>query len=157
MEGVAQLPPMRFLFDLELPGADEDDLMAIAAACSTRRHWPIRFTPAREERRWFGLRKAYPAVLELPEVDLRAVPASVLAQDAAPDAALVPFAPAHRERLATTLATIGQHAPAGFWIRASWVGSPIERDEHVTLAELCDHVRGGGLNEFTRYRVTAEA
>lgn len=147
---MAGLPPMDFLFELEVRGADQDGLRAIAQACTGPRYWPVEFVPGREERRWFGIRKAYPPALVLPE---RAAGRSVLAAHAEPDAEAVPFAPDAAPLLAATVARIASYATGGMDFRAAWVGSPIERTELVTLAQLQGLITGPGTNEFTRYRV----
>lgn len=141
---------MDFLFELEIRGVDESGLRTLAHACSGPECWPVVFIPGREEKRWFGVRKAYPPVLELP---VEADGASVLAAAARPDADAVPYSPAGAPRLAATVERIARQASEGIDFRGAWVGSPIERTEHVTLAELQALITGAGTNEFTRYRV----
>lgn len=139
------------MFDLDLGLAvDAAFGTAVEHAVADAGAWPVRFTPEREERRWFGIRKAYPAVLEILTEDGRGhilvdpdrwdEEAWQLRSDAVP-------------RLARLLGILADHSPDGFEFRATWAGSPIERTEDVTVGDLQQLVLDQQLNDHTRYRV----
>lgn len=139
-----------FMFDLELGGLTDERGRAVADECRSRGTWPAAFVPGRVEKRWFGVEKSYPPVLELPDHD-EAGPA--IAADAARDAHAINFRPDAAEAVAATVEIVADHFPEGLVFRATWAGSPIEHDEIVSIDELTAIVRASRLNEFTRYTV----
>jgi hypothetical protein len=141
---------MPFMFDLDLPGLDADLGRAIEHAVADAGAWPVRFEPDREERRWFGVRKAYPTVLEILAADGRG---HILIDADHWDEHAWQLRPDAIPRLAALVAILADHAPAGFTFRSTWAGSPIERTMSLTPAELIALIQGGRLNDHTRYRV----
>lgn len=139
------------MFDLDLGRqVDEAEGHAIEHAVADAGAWPVRFTAAREERRWFGLRKAYPAVLE---IQVRDGQGHVLVDPDHWDEDAWRLRPDAAPRVARLIAILGDHVPAGFVFRATWAGSPIERTEEVSVEELQQRIVGQRLNDHTRYRV----
>jgi hypothetical protein len=138
------------MFDLDLGLVDLARGRAIEHAVADAGAWPVRFSEGWEERRWFGIRKAYPPVLDILTADgqghVLADPdhwdehAWQLRSDAAP-------------RVATLLDILARHSPAGFTFRATWAGSPIEHTIDLTVEDLCAVVLDQRLNDHTRYRV----
>ena len=138
-----------FMFDLELPGLTEARAEAVAQECADRNAWPIEFVPGREEKRWYGVRKSFPDVIEIPTESGK----PALSDDAERDAEALAMRPEAAARIATTLEIIGDHFPDGFVFRATYSGSPVQYDEDVSVEDLAARVRGCALNEFTRYTV----
>src|SRR5690349_16342521 len=99
-----------FMFDLELPSLTDERAEAAAHECADRNAWPLRFVPGRVEKRWFGIEKAYPSVLELP-VDSGG---PALAPEAERDADALAFRPEAAHRIAATIDVIADHFPDGF-------------------------------------------
>lgn len=138
------------MFDLELPGLTDQRGQAVAEECERLGAWPVTFVPERVEKRWFGVEKFYPPVLEVPASDgTRAA----LAPGAARDADTIAMNPKATDALAATVSVIADHFPEGFVFRATWSGSPIQRDEVVAVNDLASLIRRSALNEFTRYTV----
>lgn len=145
---VARVP---FMFDLDLGvPVDAERGQAIEHAVADAGAWPVRFTPGREERRWFGIRKAFPTVLEILTEDGRG---HVLVRPDHWDEEAWELRADAVPRLASLVAIIAEHAPAEFEFRATWAGSPIERTTHLSVAELQRLVLDQRLNDHTRYRV----
>lgn len=138
------------MFDLELPELTPQVGERVMHAVADAGAWPAHYVRGREERRWFGLTKAYPTVLELPTADGRG---HVLVDPATWDEERWRLRPDARARLANTLRILATEHPAPFVFRATWSGSPIEQDQHVTSDELVDLILGDQLNDHTRYRV----
>jgi hypothetical protein len=143
-----------FMFDLELDVPPTDAGQAIEWAVADAGAWPVRFEPGREEQRWYGVKKAYPAVLEILTEDGQG---HILSDPAEWDEDAWPLRPDAEPRLAETIRILGRHFPAGFVFRATWAGSPILRDEYLSADSLADLALTGRLNDHTRYRVTPSA
>ena len=139
------------MFDLELPGVDDVLGESIEQAVADAGAWPARFVPGREERRWFGVRKAYPSVLEIHTTDGQG---HVLLDPDHWDEDRWVFRPDAIPRLARLIEILAAHAPEGFTFRATWAGSPIQRTVELHPMELVDLVAAEQLNDHTRYRVT---
>lgn len=142
------------MFDVELPDLSPEQGDRIVARIAEAGGWPAHYVPRREERRWFGVIKAYPHVLELATEDDRG---HVLIAPDVWDEERWRLRPDAHERLATTLAILAEEHPAPFTFRATWSGSPIERDEELTASELATLIRADQLNDHTRYRVWSPA
>jgi hypothetical protein len=141
---------MLFMFDLELPGLTDERGAALSDECEAVGAWPVEFVEGRVEKRWFGIEKFYPPVIELATSD---ADGSILAPTAARDAASIDMRAAALPRLALTTKLIADHFPEGYVFRATWSGAPIQIDEHVTPNQLAELIHASALNEFTRYRV----
>lgn len=139
-----------FMFDLEVDGLTDARGQAVAEACADAGAWPVSFVPGRVERRWFGIEKSYPPVIEIVTQDGTG---SILAVTAERDAATIDFRHDAVPRLAATVRIIDEHFPEGFVFRATHSGSPIRVDEEPSLDELVATIQAGHLSEFTRYRV----
>lgn len=139
-----------FMFDLELDGLTDEVGHAVAADCDTADAWPVAFVPGRVERRWFGIEKAYPTVLEIQATDHDG---SILDPAAERDADVVVFRPGAGSRLAETLRIVARHFPGGFGFIATHSGSPIQKERSMTVDEVAGLAADSRLNEFTRYRV----
>ncbi len=137
------------MFDVEVEGLTNARGQAAAEECADRNAWPITFIPGREEKRWFGIKKSYPAVLEL-ATDSGGSP---LAPNVERDADHIAMYAGAADRIATTVRVISDHFPEGFVFRATWAGSPIQHDETLSINELAEKIRDCELNEFTRYTV----
>jgi hypothetical protein len=143
------------MFDLDLGDALDPAVgAAIEHAVADAGAWPVRFSPLREERRWFGVRKAYPAVLEILTADGQG---HVLVDPDHWDEDAWQLRPDAAPRLASLIAILADHAPTGFEFRATWAGSPIERSTDVTVSELQHLILEHRLNDHTRYRVLPRA
>lgn len=139
------------MFDLDLGRpVKETEGRAIEHAVADAGAWPVRFTPGREERRWFGLRKAYPAVLE---IQVRDGQGHVLVDPDHWDEEAWQLRPDAAPRLARLIAILADHVADGFIFRATWAGSPIEHSEDVTVEELQQRIVEHRLSDHTRYRV----
>jgi len=141
---------MPFMFDLELVDVDEAAGIAVEHAVADAGAWPVRFTPGREERRWFGIRKAYPTVLEILTEDGTG---HVLVNPDHWDEDAWQFRPDAIPRLVGLIEILSRHAPAGFTFRATWAGSPIEQSIELPAAALMSLFADGLVNDHTRYRV----
>ncbi|MBO9531511.1 MAG: hypothetical protein J7513_00860 [Solirubrobacteraceae bacterium] len=141
---------MPFMFDLDFPKLTPELGVAIEQAVADAGAWPVRFTPGREERRWFGIRKHYPAVLEISTQDGRG---HVLLDPDHWDETSWELRPDATERVATLIVILAEHAPLGFLFRATWAGSPVEHQHAMSAVELAALVRGGELNDHTSYLV----
>jgi len=139
------------MFDLELPGLDQVVGHAIEHAVADSGAWPVRFTPGREERRWFGVRKAYPTVLEILTADGQG---HVLVNPDHWDEDAWQFRPDAIARLIRLVETLAGHAPSGFTFRATWAGSPIEQSVDLSPADLVRLIADEAVNDHTRYRVS---
>lgn len=137
------------MFDVEVPGLTSVRGQAAAEECADRNAWPVAFVPGREEKRIFGIKKAFPAVLEL-ATDSGGSP---LAADVQRDADHIAMSPDAAVRIATSVQIISDHFPDGFSFRATWAGSPVQRDETLSIDDLVERIREAQLNEFTRYIV----
>lgn len=138
-----------FMFDLELPSLTPERAEAAAQECADRNAWPLQFVPGRVEKRWFGVEKAYPTVVELPTES----GGPALALEAERDAPALVMRDEAAARIATTVEIIGDHFPDGFTFRATYAGSPVRHDETLSADALAQLVRSSELNEFTRYTV----
>ena len=138
-----------FMFDLELASLSEERAEAAAQECADRNAWPLQFVPGRVEKRWFGVEKAYPTVIELPTES----GGPVLALEAERDADALVMREEAAARIATTVEIISDHFPDGFTFRATYSGSPVRHDETLSAEDLADRIRASELNEFTRYPV----
>lgn len=139
------------MFDLDLgDDLDRSTGVAIEQAVADAGAWPVRFTPGRVERRWFGVRKAYPTVLEILTADGQG---HVLVDPDHWDEDAWQLRPDAAPRLASLIAILAEYQPAGFEFRATWAGSPIERTVEVSPAELKAIIAAQQLNDHTRYRV----
>ncbi|MBJ7471648.1 MAG: hypothetical protein JHD16_10120 [Solirubrobacteraceae bacterium] len=138
-----------FMFDLELPSLTRERGEAAAHECADRNAWPLHFVAGRVERRWFGIEKAYPSVVDLP-VDAGG---PALAPTAERDALTLELRPEAAHRLASTIQILATHFPEGFVFRATFSGSPVRDDHALSAPDLADLIRSNGLNEFTRYTV----
>lgn len=139
-----------FMFDLEVENLTDARGRAVTADCAAGEAWPVAMVPGRVEKRWFGIEKAYPTVLEiLPEDEV----GSVLAASAERDAETVALRSDAPERLAHTLRIVDRHFPEGFGFIATYSGSPIQTERSLTIDDLAALVERSALNEFTRYRV----
>ncbi|MDQ8043388.1 MAG: hypothetical protein REI11_02210 [Patulibacter sp.] len=141
---------MIFMFDLELGQLSDARGAAITDAVREANGWPVEFVAGRVEKRWFGVEKFYPPVLEILTED-DAGP--ILLPTATRDADAIALRPDAVAPLAVTVGVIADHSPEGFVFRATWSGSPILQDEHLRIPDLVRRIRASGLNEFTRYRV----
>lgn len=139
------------MFDLEIPGLDRALGEAIEQAVADDAAWPVRFVSGREERRWFGVRKAYPAVLEILNADGQG---HVLVDADHWDEDRWIFRPDAVTRLARLVEILAANAPAGFTFRATWAGSPIEQTVELHPMQLVELITAEQLNDHTRYRVT---
>lgn len=139
------------MFDLELPELTPQLSRAIEHAVADAGAWPVRFTPGREERRWYGVRKSFPDVLEVLTSDARG---HVLMDPEHWDEHAWEFRPDAVERIARLIEVLGDHAPGPFVFRATWAGSPIERRARLSVEALADLVRSGELNDHTAYVVS---
>ena len=142
------------MFDLELPGLTATLGQDLEHAVADAGAWPVRFTPGREERRWFGLRKSYPTVLEILTADGQG---HVLIDPDTWDEHAWRFRPDAIERLARLVTILAEHVPDGFTFRATWAGSPIERTEHLSPDELVARIEREQVNDHTRYAVEPSA
>lgn len=142
------------MFDLDLPDLTPERAERMLHAIADAAAWPARYQPEREERRWFGVTKAYPHVLELLTEDGTG---HVLLEPTVWDETSWRLRPDARPRLAATVRILAAQHPAPFTFRATWSGSPIERDEELTAGELARLVAGDQLNDHTRYRVWSPA
>lgn len=142
------------MFDLDL-GAEVDPAVgqAIEHEVADAGAWPVRFSPGREERRWFGIRKAYPTVLEILTADGQG---HVLIDPNHWDEEAWQLRPDAAPRLARLIAILAEHASA-FDFRATWAGSPIERTVEVAPEDLQTLILEQRLNDHTRYRVQSGA
>jgi hypothetical protein len=138
------------MFDLELPGLDEAMAHAIEHAVADAGAWPVRFTPGREERRWFGIRKAYPTVLEILTADGQG---HVLVDPDHWDEYAWLFRADAIPRLVELVDILAGHAPSGLTFRATWAGSPIEHTLELAVADLISLLADGAVNDHTSYRV----
>lgn len=141
---------MPFMFDLELARLDEATGHAIEHAVADAGAWPVRFVPGREERRWFGVRKAYPTVLEILTADGTG---HVLIDPDHWDEVAWQFRLDAVPRLVRLVEILADHAPDGFTFRATWAGSPIEHTVEVRPRELIVLISDQRLNDHTCYRV----
>lgn len=138
-----------FMFDLQVENLTDAVGQSVIDAVTAAGAWPVAFVPGRVERRWFGIEKSYPTVLEIQSGDVRG---SVLATEIR-DADTVDLRLDARHRLGQTLAIIADHFPSGFVFIATHSGSPIQRNETPTPEELVTLAEESRFNEFTRYRV----
>ncbi len=143
---------MPFMFDLELPALTTDIGVAIEHAVADAGAWPVRFTPGREERRWFGIRKAYPTVLEVLTADGQG---HVLQRPDHWDEVSWKLRPDALPRLVALIDILARISPAGFTFRATWAGSPIERTIELPATKLATLVSAQQLNDHTRYVIPA--
>jgi hypothetical protein len=138
------------MFDLVLPkltpALGEQAMQAVADRAS----WPVHYLPAREERRWFRVVKAYPHVLELATEDPSG---HVLVDPETWDEDRWRLRSDARPRLTATLRVLAELHPEPFDFRATWAGSPIEQDEELTVDELARLISADALHDHTRYRV----
>lgn len=137
------------MFDVEVPGLTSARGEAAAEEVADRNAWPIAFIPGREEKRIFGIRKAYPSVLELASDS----GGSPLAPNVQRDAKHIAMYASAADRIATTVRVISDHFPEGFTFRATWAGSPVRHDETLSIDDLVQIIQNSALNEFTRYTV----
>jgi hypothetical protein len=138
------------MFDLEFDGLTNELGLALAHACADRGAWPVAFSEGRVEKRWFGIEKAYPPVLDIQAADGTG---SILAVTAERDADTIDLRHDAIPRLVDTVRILGEHLPEGFVFRATHSGSPIQRDATVSVEGLATLIADGHLNEFTRYLV----
>lgn len=138
-----------FMFDLELPSFTTEGAEAAAHEAADRNAWPLQLVPGRVEKRWFGIEKAYPTVVELPTES----GGPALALEAERDADTLVMREDAAARIATTIEILGDHFPEGFTFRATYSGSPVRHDETLAATDLAALIRASGLNEFTRYTV----
>lgn len=138
------------MFDLEFEGLTDELGLALAHACADRGAWPVTFSEGRVEKRWFGIEKAYPPVLDIEAHDGTG---PILAVTAERDAATIDLRHDAIPRLIDTVRILGEHLPDGFVFRATHSGSPIRLDETVSVDGLATIIAEGQLNEFTRYLV----
>ncbi len=138
-----------FMFDLELPSLTTQRAEAAAQDAADRNAWPLHLVPGRVEKRWFGIEKAYPTVVELPIES----GGPALAIEAERDADSLVMRAEASHRIAATIEILGHHFPEGFTFRATFAGSPVRHDETLAASDLADLVRTSRLNEFTRYTV----
>lgn len=143
---------MPFMFDLDLPGLTPPLGVAIEQAVADAGAWPVRFTPGREEQRWFGIKKAYPTVLEILTADGQG---HVLVDPDHWDETAWRFRLDAIPRLSSLIDVLAAHAPDGFTFRATWAGSPIEQTVSITPGELTELISDERVNDHTRYRVSA--
>ncbi|MEH3054354.1 MAG: hypothetical protein PGN13_10170 [Patulibacter minatonensis] len=141
---------MPFMFDLELPGLTPAGGRALEQAVADAGAWPVRFEPGREEQRWFGIRKAYPSVLEILTEDGRG---HILVDPSDWNEDAWVFRPDAVPRLARLVELLADHAPEGYVFRATWSGSPIDRSEELAAVDLAERVRSEAVNDHTRYFV----
>lgn len=142
------------MFDLELPGLTPELGTTIEQAVADAGAWPVRYSEGREERRWFGVRKAYPTVLDILTADGQG---HVLVDPDHWDEERWTFRADATPRLARLIEILAAHAPSGFEFRATWAGSPIEQTIRLHPMALVELVRAGQLNDHTRYRVSPDA
>lgn len=138
------------MFDLDLPDLDANLGAAIEQAVADAGAWPVRFSHEREERRWFGIRKAYPRVLEILTADGTG---HVLVDPTHWNEDAWELRPDAIPRLARLVEILAAQSPHGFEFRATWAGSPIERTIDIHPMDLVDVINAGQLNDHTRYRV----
>jgi hypothetical protein len=141
---------MLFMFDLEVEGLTDHRGRALADECLAVGAWPVSFVEGRVEKRWFGIEKFFPPVIEVATSD---DDGTILAPNASRDAAAIAMRVDALPRLALTTKLISDHFPTGYIFRATWSGAPIQVDEHVTPDQLAQLIGASALNEFTRYRV----
>lgn len=139
-----------FMFDLEFDGLTDELGRDIAVECVRRGAWPVTFRAGRVEKRWFGIEKAYPPVLEIEAGDETG---PILAVTAERDADTIDLRHDAIPRLVDTVRILADHLPDGFVFRATHSGSPIQIDEEPTVQDLVELIERGQLNEFTRYTV----
>lgn len=139
------------MFDLELPELTPQIGERVMHAVADAGAWPATYVKGREERRWFGLTKGYPTVLELPTEDGRG---HVLLTPDEWNEERWELRPDARPRLARTIEILAAEHPAGFVFRATWSGSPIEQDQRLSASELVELILADRLNDHTRYRVS---
>jgi hypothetical protein len=106
----------------------------------------VRIDP-RPRRRW--LRPPLATLVPHPDVD------RVIAEEADWSEPAFSLDPERGERLARTVEVLGAQLPAGWSLRAYWVGDPEEGEQPVTAAELADLTRASRLERGVRYRVVA--
>lgn len=143
-----------FMFDLDLPDLTPERGQQIEHAIADSGAWPARYQSEREERRWFGITKAYPHVLELLTEDGRG---HILLEPDTWDEERWVLRPDARPRLVATIEIVAAAHPSPFAFRATWSGSPIERDEELTARELAALIATDQLHDHTRYRVWSPA
>ncbi len=139
------------MFDLEVEDLTAERGRAVDHECAARGAWPVTFAPGRVEKRWFGIEKAYPPVLD---IDPRDDTGSILAVTAERDADTIDLRHDAIPRLIESIRVIADAFPEGFVFRATHSGTPIRINETPTVDELISLIQDGHLNEFTRYRVT---
>ncbi|MFT4034045.1 MAG: hypothetical protein QM679_00555 [Patulibacter sp.] len=142
------------MFDLELPGLTALSGVLVEQAVADAGAWPVRFSPSREERRWFGIRKAYPAVLEILTADGQG---HILCNPDRWDEHRWQLRPDAAPRLARLIELLAHYTERDFTFRATWAGSPIEQTVRLPVTELAALVRANRLNDHTRYVVCPQS
>lgn len=141
-----------FMFDLEVEGLTDPTGRALEAACREAGAWPIIFAPGRVERRWFGIEKAYPPVLDIAVEDPSG---PIVLPDAPREAERIVMRASALPALARTIGLVAEHFPGPLTFRATWSGSPIRTDVDLSLDDLLVRIERSFLNEAERYRVFA--
>lgn len=54
-----------------------------------------------------------------------------------------------------TIRVLGEVLTQGFDLRATWAGSPVEREVSLSAQDLAEIAKSSRLNQFTLYRVPA--
>lgn len=142
------------MFDLEVEGLTDQAGSTLEAAARRAGAWPVLFETGRVERRWFGIEKAYPPVLDIATSDAAG---QIVLPDAPREADRILMRADALPHLAKTLALIAEHFPGPLTFRATWSGSPIRADVALTLDELLLRIRHCDLNESERYLVPARS
>lgn len=150
MKRAARVSGVSFMFDLELPFLTPAVGAQIVAGAQRPGAWPVSYVPAREERRWFRVLKAYPAVIEVATSDQVG---HVLVDPEDWDRSHWALREDAKPRLIETLDVIARAHPQPFVFRATWSGSPILGDEELDAGALAKLIAGDRLSDSVRYLV----
>jgi hypothetical protein len=139
-----------FVVELAVSKLTAEQGRAIEAATRKRDAWPVRYVPARVQRRRPLQRRAAGPSLAMPDsVDGR----YLISDQASWDQPFWDLEPEFRPRLATSIRILGEFLPQGFRFRATWAGDEVRETVSLAAEELAERAASSTINEHTMYIV----